>query len=74
VIVAFIIMYAVVAVLAFRASVRFGKKESEFDWDETDPVDMAALGAISLVIGFFWPLCIIAAIGLRIVRSIYRGA
>jgi hypothetical protein len=74
VIIAIVLAYLVVALLAFRASIRFGKNDSEYDWDETDATDMAALGAISLFVGLFWPLCIIAAIGLQTVRRIYRGA
>lgn len=70
----FLLAYAVMAVLAFRASVKFGRHDSDYDWDADDNYDMAVLALVSFVVALIWPVTIIAALIVRGVRRMYRNA
>ena len=70
----FLLAYAVMAVLAFRASVKFGRHDSDYDWDADDLYDMATLALVSFVVAVIWPVTIIAALVIRGVRRMYRNA
>ena len=70
----FLLSYAAVAVLAFRASVNFGRHDSDYDWDADDNYDMAVLALVSFVVAVIWPVTIIAALVIRGVRRMYRNA
>jgi len=70
----FLLTYAVMAVLAFRASVKFGRHDSEYDWDADDNYDMAVLALVPFVVALIWPVTIIAALIVRGVRRMYCNA
>jgi len=70
----FIVFYGIMAVLAFRASVKFARHDSQYAWDEQDNYDMVVLAFVSFVVAAIWPMTIIAALIIRLVKRIYRNA
>jgi len=69
-----LLAYALMAVLAFRASVKFGRHDSDYDWDADDNYDMAMLALVSFVVAVIWPVTIVTALVVRGVRRMYRDA
>jgi hypothetical protein len=66
-----LIGYAIGFVAMFRASVRFARKDSEYDWDMDDPHDVVMLTLVSFVVALVWPLTLIAGITMAIVKKAY---
>ena len=70
----FVACYGIMAVMAFRASVKVGRHDSDYDWDEEDNYDMATLALVSFVVAAIWPVTIIAALFVRLVKRMYKNA
>ena len=70
----FFACYGIVAVFAFRASVKFGRHDSDYDWDEEDNYDMALLAFVSFMVALIWPVTIVAALFVKLVKRMYHNA
>lgn len=67
-----LVLYAVGFVAMFRASVRFARTDSEYDWDMDDAHDVVMLTLVSFAVSLLWPVTLIVGITMALVKRGYE--
>jgi hypothetical protein len=67
-----LVLYVVGFFAMFRASVRFARTDSEYDWDMDDVHDVAMLTTVSFAVSLIWPISLVAGITMALVKKGYN--